>query len=293
MESIKFSVVIATYNRLELLIRAIKSVKNIKGPSCEIIIVDDFSSDNIQRITEIFPEVKYLRQSKNMGPGPARDRGIKEASGDYIIILDDDDEILPDSIYTIERYLDLFSNYPVIQFAHLNGSVKSPSIVRLEDYILGTLQGDFTPVIKRELFLRYKLCYPDNRIGGEHLLWWYIAKQWGIPTLPYTVMKLNSDAQERLTSPNSQIRKASEHFSLAEDTIRKFGRDMFAISPHFYGNKLLGAITYAALSGKKINSLIYIKRLFVGGFFKELIMGIFILLIPRNILIYLFRRFRA
>ena len=91
----QISVIIPTYNREKMLIRAINSVVQQTVAPAEIIVVDDGSTDATrQLIKKHFSEVKYLYQT-NRGVSAARNVGINAASGDWLALLDSDDEWLP------------------------------------------------------------------------------------------------------------------------------------------------------------------------------------------------------
>lgn len=86
------SVVIPTFNRAQLVERAIESVCEQSYPATEIIVVDDGSTDpTVANITQKFPQVKIITQP-NHGVSSARNTGIKFASVDWIAFLDSDDE---------------------------------------------------------------------------------------------------------------------------------------------------------------------------------------------------------
>lgn len=85
------TVVIPTYNRYEVLQRALKSVYSQSYIPSEVIVVDDGSTDNTSQITKQFPHVKYFFQ-KNSGVSSARNIGIKKSTNDWIAFLDSDDE---------------------------------------------------------------------------------------------------------------------------------------------------------------------------------------------------------
>jgi len=92
------SVVIPTYNRSGLLRRALLSVIAQTLSPTEIIVVDDGSSDDTAAmICEEFPKVSYCRQ-ENRGVSSARNLGIRHATGDWIALLDSDDEWLPEKL---------------------------------------------------------------------------------------------------------------------------------------------------------------------------------------------------
>ena len=88
------SVIIPTYNRADLLPRAVHSVLLQTYSNLEIIIVDDCSTDNTQEIVEAFADkrIRYICNKKNSWPCVSRNRGLDFATGEYINFLDDDDE---------------------------------------------------------------------------------------------------------------------------------------------------------------------------------------------------------
>lgn len=103
------SVIIPTYNRANLLDRAIKSVLAQSYQDFEIIVVDDGSTDNTKEIIENLYDnrIKYIRHDQNKGGACARNTGIKASSGQYIAFLDSDDEWLPEKL---DKQISLFSN---------------------------------------------------------------------------------------------------------------------------------------------------------------------------------------
>jgi glycosyltransferase involved in cell wall biosynthesis len=89
------SVVIPAYNEEAYLARALRSVLGQTLPPSEIIVVDDGSTDGTGRVAAEFGErVRCVRQD-NRGLPAARNRGIREASGEFVALLDADDEWLP------------------------------------------------------------------------------------------------------------------------------------------------------------------------------------------------------
>ena len=92
------SVIIPTYNRKNLLKRALHSASGQTFVPHEIIVVDDGSSDGTKDwVLEKFPCVRYISQD-NSGVSSARNRGIREAKGSWIAFLDSDDEWMPDKL---------------------------------------------------------------------------------------------------------------------------------------------------------------------------------------------------
>ena len=93
----RISVVITTYNRSQLLPRAIESAQNA-GTDLEVIVVDDCSSDDTPEVCAQIPGIRYVRLSANRGLANARNVGIAESSSEFITFLDDDDLRLPGSL---------------------------------------------------------------------------------------------------------------------------------------------------------------------------------------------------
>jgi GT2 family glycosyltransferase len=92
------SVVIPTYNRCELLRRALLSVFSQTLLPAEVAVIDDGSTDGTNAmILKEFPEVAYYRQ-ENCGVSSARNIGIHHTTGDWLAFLDSDDEWLPEKL---------------------------------------------------------------------------------------------------------------------------------------------------------------------------------------------------
>jgi hypothetical protein len=84
------SVIMPIYNGAEFLREAISNIVS-QYPQLEIILIDDGSTDNILEVVKsLCVDVRFFRQ-ENLGPSAARNRGIKEAAGEYIAFLDVDD----------------------------------------------------------------------------------------------------------------------------------------------------------------------------------------------------------
>ena len=103
----KVSVIIPTYNRPKNLHRAISSCVKQTYDNIEIIVVDDCSKVNNEKVVDKIGSnrVRFFRNEENKGAPYSRNKGLSEAKGNYIMFLDDDDIILPTKI---EEQIDYF-----------------------------------------------------------------------------------------------------------------------------------------------------------------------------------------
>ena len=100
-QSPKVSIIIPVYNSAKYLKTCLDSVLSQTYQNLEIILIDDGSTDNSNKLVDDFaksnPHIKSLHQ-KNAGLSAARNAGIKNATGNYIMFVDSDDYIEPDMI---------------------------------------------------------------------------------------------------------------------------------------------------------------------------------------------------
>lgn len=94
----KVSIIIPTFNRCALLPRAVESARHAYSGPVEIVIVDDASTDETANLCVTLENVLYLRQIENRGLAAARNAGFEGSSGEYLVFLDDDDELLPGAL---------------------------------------------------------------------------------------------------------------------------------------------------------------------------------------------------
>lgn len=103
------SVVIPTYKRADLLVRAVNSVKHQTYSNIEIIVVDDANDAATFALIGKDPEVTLLINETNKGGCYSRNRGFRESKGAYINFLDDDDILYPTKI---EKQISHYLNNP-------------------------------------------------------------------------------------------------------------------------------------------------------------------------------------
>ena len=94
---IKFSVIVPTYNRVEFILLAIRSVLLQSYKNFELIVVNDGSTDETESVVATIKDdrLKYIR-IENGERGKARNTGVQIATGDYVTFLDSDDQLYED-----------------------------------------------------------------------------------------------------------------------------------------------------------------------------------------------------
>ena len=93
------SVIIPLYNKESSIAQTLQSVFSQDYSDFEIVVVDDGSTDNSVEIVEAMndPRIRLIKQ-ENGGPSMARNTGVKNAKGEWILFLDADDEMLPGAL---------------------------------------------------------------------------------------------------------------------------------------------------------------------------------------------------
>lgn len=135
--SVKFSVVIPVYNVEQYIIECLESVLHQKTEVVEIIIVDDGSTDGSGLICMEYAKkhsnVRCIRQ-RNAGLGAARNVGLRQAQGEYVIFLDSDDYWREDCMIRLQEAL---LKYPCLDILYFDAEVvyESGAIPRNDTYV--------------------------------------------------------------------------------------------------------------------------------------------------------------
>ena len=176
----RVSVIIPSYNRGDLLPRAVNSVLAQTFVDFELIIVDDASTDNTEAIVAGFsdPRVRYLKHGVNRYAAGARNTGMEEACGEFIAFLDSDDKWLPHKLSNQVSQLDAAGPDWVAGYTgalvNMKGGVNEHSETRpeykgdvLPDFLLGRFTI-WTPtfIFRRDLLDEVGL-FDTNLIRGE------------------------------------------------------------------------------------------------------------------------------
>ena len=114
------SVIICTYNHDKWIERCIRSLKNqiiINKKDIEIILVDDASTDNTQKVIKNLKEfsgIKIIKNKKNIGLPKSINTAIKASVGRYIVRVDSDDYVSRMFLYLTKLFLDMNREYQAV-----------------------------------------------------------------------------------------------------------------------------------------------------------------------------------
>ena len=157
------SIIVTNYNTSDLLRACFASMGERLGtPWLEVILVDNASADDSVAMTRAhFPAVKVLEQTRNEGFAHANNRGIREARGRYLLILNSDTEIVGDALEKMRDAMDAQTDIGALGARLLNTD--------------GTVQLSCRsfPSYRTALFHRYSLMtrlFPRNRYSAEYLM---------------------------------------------------------------------------------------------------------------------------
>ncbi len=151
------SVVIVNYNQKGLVKNCLKSLLEAEvGLPLEIIVVDNDSSDGIeQMLKDRFPKVKFYQTGKNLGMGGGNNLGFRKANGDYVLIMNPDIFVLPQTIQKLLDYVQAQDNVGLIAPRLLNPD-------RTLQYTCYRWHKFWTPIYRRTFF--GKLPWAENEL---------------------------------------------------------------------------------------------------------------------------------
>jgi len=153
------SIIIPCRNGERFLAETIESALQQTLPACEIIVVDDGSTDATQTVINRYPEVRGLKQSPQ-GVSAARNAGIEVSRGDYIVFLDHDDRLLPQAL---EIGLETFAAYPDSGFVFGLCRIINADGVPIQSANLSVLEQTYAPPFYPQL-LQGNSIHPPARL---------------------------------------------------------------------------------------------------------------------------------
>ena len=153
------SIIIPFFNEENFLPKSLERVLNTNFFE-EIILVDDFSTDNSSKIAEDysikFSNIKYVKSKSKGGKGAAVSLGLKEATGSYVVVHDADLEYFPDDIVEMTKYIN--SENSIILGSRFIGG-KSRKNIYKRAIIANNLLSKFFSVLHNYKITDIATCY--------------------------------------------------------------------------------------------------------------------------------------
>ncbi len=182
---ISLSVIVPAYNYASTVRRALVSVIPQLAVSHELIVIDDGSIDDtpavIAELTKEFPGKFHYVRKENGGPSSARNRGIRESSGSFLVFLDADDELLPDALAQLENHISANPETRMVVGGHISAwpggktrehrpvPIPADPIQRLRDYLIDKklVFSNGACAMHREVFSHGE--YPESFRSAEDI----------------------------------------------------------------------------------------------------------------------------
>lgn len=147
------SIIIPLYNKENTISRTIESILSQTSQDWELIVVNDGSKDNSSTVVEKYLDDKriFLINKENGGVSSARNKGLLESKGDWIIFLDADDYLMPNSLAIFEKVIERGDASAIIANFYMSkdGISKKYSNHKktgnIRNYLLDWIKGDICP----------------------------------------------------------------------------------------------------------------------------------------------------
>ncbi|MFT5839786.1 MAG: hypothetical protein ACI9UT_002293 [Flavobacteriales bacterium] len=216
MSTVRFSVVIPLYNKVDSIRRTLASICDQRFSAAEIIVVDDGSTDgSATKVAELnIPNLLLVKQ-KNQGVSAARNHGVRLAKHQHIAFIDADDQWSPFFLYEMSMLIQRFpehrcftSNY---QKVFEDGDYRNPRLAIgdisptgcvINNYFEVCAKGDlpFMPsslVISSELFKQLDGFPIGESMGEDQAFFSQVALQASIVYSPLVLMLYHTDSENR------------------------------------------------------------------------------------------------
>lgn len=222
---IRISVVIPCYNQAQFLPDAIDSVLAQGRDDVEIIVVNDGSPDETGVVAQRYSDSIVYIEQENRGLSGARNSGIRAAKGDYIALLDSDDQYLPGALDKLSSYLDTHMDVGFVcgdaRYYSVEGDagLKSDGVGHPEnpaDFRWETVDYYATPsttMVRRQVFDTVGL-FDENlrRAAEDWLMWVSIARCYKMAYIdaPIARYRLHPESAMR----NTELVDASNRYAI-------------------------------------------------------------------------------
>src|ERR1035437_3653049 len=163
LQSMKLSIIIVNYNVEHFLEQCLHSVrKAAKDIPTEVFVVDNSSVDgSVEMVKNKFPEVKIIANEKNVGFSRANNQAIKEAKGEYILLLNPDTVVQEDTFEKAVKFMDEHKDAGALGVMMLDGK---------GNFLPESKRGLPTPSVAFYNVFGLAALFPRSKIFGKYHL---------------------------------------------------------------------------------------------------------------------------
>lgn len=232
VRSIKVSVIIPFFNRIDWTIEAVKSALNQTHKNTEIILVNDCSTESIKDLTTFikkYSNIQICSTLENSGAGAARNVGMSRATGNYVTFLDSDDIYLTHKIekqlrFMVQDDLDAsHTSYYLDDFGHFKFFDSGKSDVTFPDVIGSSNIATPSFMAKRKFLTDNDIIFPHYRASQDICFFIRVCQKTDIKGLPITLLRVREHPHRTVSQLTKVMLGMSNvfQFVLQDDELKK------------------------------------------------------------------------
>ncbi len=258
----RVSIIVPTYNRARLVVRAIDSALAQTYVNLDVVVVDDGSTDDTWSVLQAYradPRIRLIRLDRNRGVTAAKNAGLAAIEGgtSYAGILDSDDSLMPDAIARLvdvfeatgDRYSQVFgwcrdrlSGEPTGRMTHREGPVT------YDDALTGRFNGEFWQLARCDLIADRR--FDERASGAESSVWWPLLKISDGWLIGADVRTYDSSGSDRVSRIQYTRRDAAGRMWAYYAALVAVGEDLRTRYPAQYGGRQAELAKWAAMAGE-------------------------------------------
>lgn len=262
-----FSIVIPVYNREREIVRALNSCLTQSFADIEVVVVDDASQDQTRSAVASLgdPRIVLVTHEQNRGVCPTRNTGIRHSQGKWVLLLDSDDELLPDALKKIFDFADSCPNeIERLGFIYQRDDgrfspepVPRDCVLDYEAYVSwsATIRpSDFFHCTRRRAFAKVK--FTESRAYESSYLLDF-AKHFRTRMIPEVVALVHTDSANRNNNVTKSeligkfLREAPDEAAATEYILTHHGPVLLHNAPNRYQIYRKAQVLFYFLDGKR------------------------------------------
>lgn len=279
------SIIIPVFNRNSILLKTIESVLQQTFVNLELIIIDDGSVNNIQKLVEQnFKDkrLRFFRFENNQGVHAARNKGLELAVGDFIFFLDSDDQIYPQAIETAIKYFNQHEDFGVFSAPYLTDTGELTSFafaeareIKYEELLCGCHRAKYKnglAIIRKKVigdirFVEQNLDFIFYRKISKKTKFYFFNKPLGIYNISKNLQNKDSDALNityKRKIPN--IKLSISRARALDNFLQEFSADLLKFCPKKYSSYAYGSAVGLLLGKQKNKAIKYAFKAFQNDY---------------------------